>query len=387
MNGEVTLANWRQPQHLPWAVANVNQVLSCHTIACDPESSIDLPRASASLDGISVRHGGRDWSLEEYLDTSATDGICVLHRGQIALERYFGHTRPDTPHLLYSVSKSALGLLAGILIHRGDLSAEDPVTRWLPEAAGSAWDGATVRHLLDMQCGVRFNEVPLSDSPEVTAYRMAHGWDPPGDGVPPADLRGFLASLSEADAPHGVRFHYGSVTSDMLGWTLERAADHTYADLVDEFLWRPMGAASDALVTTDRLGAARASAGLCASLTDLARFGLVMARRGRGPAKRVAPENWIDDIFMGGDAGLWLEGNLAPYFPREPLRYRSHWYAHGEERRWAFAAGVHGQYLFVDPDLDIVVAKLSSHRTAFDYRLNALALRAADAIRDRLAAS
>lgn len=387
MDGEVTLANWRQPRHLPWAVANTHRILSCHQIACDPKASLVLPRAPVDLDGVAIRHSGREWSLEEYIEASATDGICVLHEGNVVLERYFGHTHPDSPHLLYSVSKSALGLLAGILIQRGDLAAETPVTLWLPEAASSAWEGATVRHLLDMQCGIRFNEVPLSDSPEATAYRRAQGWAPPGDGTPPAGLHEFLASLNEADASHGARFHYGSVTSDMLGWILERAAGQTFADLVGDLLWRPMGAANDALVTVDRLGAARASAGLCVSLTDAARFGLLVARRGQGPAKQVVPRDWIEDILMGGDANLWRSGNLAPYFPRDALRYRSHWYAHGEERRWAFAAGIHGQYLFVDPDRDIVVAKLSSHQTAFNYRLNAMALRMADAIRCRLVAS
>lgn len=387
MDGKVTLSNWRQPQHLPWAVANIHQIISCDRIASRPDSALRLPRAPVDLDDVTVLRGEQEWRLESYLETSATDGICVLHEGRVVLERYFGHTGPDTLHLLYSVSKSALGLLAGVLLDRGDLSADDQITVWLPEAKGSAWSGSTVRHLLDMQCGVRFNEVPLSDSPEITAYRTAVGWDPAASGHDSPGLRTFLASLAEIDAPHGARFHYGSATSDMLGWTLERAAGQSFADLLSDLLWQPMGAAHDALITVDHLGAARASAGLCASLSDVARLGLVVARHGQGPDGPLVPEDWSSDIFESADGDLWKNGNLAPYFPRVPLRYRSHWYALVGERRWAFAAGVHGQYLFVDPDQDIVIAKISSHPTPFSYHLNDLALRAADAIRDRLTAA
>ena len=97
----------------------------------------------------------------------------------------------ETPHILMSVSKSLLGLLAGVVAAGGDLEPERPVTAYIPEVAGTAYRGATIRRLLDMRAGVAFDEDYLASSGAIIAYRKAANWNPLDPGDHPSDLRSF----------------------------------------------------------------------------------------------------------------------------------------------------------------------------------------------------
>jgi CubicO group peptidase (beta-lactamase class C family) len=111
-----------------------------------------------------------------------------------------------------SVSKSLLGLLAGIVVERGMLHLDALVTSIIPEVIGTAYDGATVRNLLDMRAGTKFDENYLVSSGAIIEYRKAQGWDPYLIGETPSDLRSFFCELGERDGQHnGVWPAAGSV--------------------------------------------------------------------------------------------------------------------------------------------------------------------------------
>src|SRR5438034_8310537 len=105
---------------------------------------------------------------------------------------------PETPHILMSASKSLLGLLAGVLTARGDLEPDRPVTDVLPEVAGTAYKGATIRQLLDMRAGVAFDEDYLASAGPIIAYRKATNWQPLEPGEAPSDLRSFYREMTES---------------------------------------------------------------------------------------------------------------------------------------------------------------------------------------------
>src|SRR6266540_2327727 len=113
-----------------------------------PSDPVDLGTLSIESDG------GGPLSFDEFLDGTSTDGLVIISRGRVVLEHYANGMTPETPHILMSVSKSLLGLLAGVLAARGDLEPDRPVTDVLPEVAGTAYKGATIRQLLDMRAGV-----------------------------------------------------------------------------------------------------------------------------------------------------------------------------------------------------------------------------------------
>jgi CubicO group peptidase (beta-lactamase class C family) len=381
---QVTLANWRSFPHLRWAFHHVRELVPSAAIPNDPGDIQGLPVHPADFAGLRIEGGGERLTLDEFLQRSDADGIVVLHRGAIVLERYMNGMTARTPHILMSVSKSVLGLVAGILADKGVLELDRPMTAILPELAGTAYEGATVRHALDMRTGVAFDEDYLATSGPIIAYRKATNWNPLGPGEAPSDLRSFFRELRQADGPHGGGFHYISPNTDLLAWAIERAAGQRYADLVSELLWRPMGATESAYVTVDRLGAPRAAGGLCATVRDLALLGQVVAAGGRRAGKRIIPAGWIDDILRNGDPAAWDQGTFATFFAGLPMHYRAKWYVERHAAPVMFGLGVHGQYLYVAPEQEVVIAKVSSQPPPLDANQIPLMTRAAAAIRDWL---
>lgn len=243
----VTLANWRQAPWNVWAFHHVPEIVPVMRIAHDPAHVLALPEAARALGDLAFTGpGGAPWTLARLLPETATDGFLVLHKGRIAFEWYANGLAPGDPHIVFSVSKSITGILAGILVERGQLDPDAPVTRYVPEAAGSAYGDCTVRHVLDMTVGIAFVEDYLDPIGDFARYRVATGWNPsenPGENPALAiDLRSFLVTLRRDGNPHGAQFHYVSPNSDMLGWILERAGGLPYARLLTELIWSKLGA-------------------------------------------------------------------------------------------------------------------------------------------------
>ena len=296
--GQVTLANWRRAPFNKWSFTHLRELIPSAAIANDPTDVAELPSAPVDLGGVKIELDGARYDLAGFLAETDTDGMIVLRDGRVILEHYGSGMDAATPHFLASVTKSVLGLVAGVLAGRGVLDVGAPVTEWIPEVAETAWAGATLRDLLDMRVGILFDEDYLATSGAIIEYRKAQGWDPLAPGEEPSDLRTWFRSLTESDGPHGGAFHYVSPNTDLLGWVIERAAGRRYPDLVSELLWRPMGATADAYITVDRLGAPRAAGGMCATLRDLALIGQLVANRGRAMEEgRSCSADWIDDIL------------------------------------------------------------------------------------------
>jgi CubicO group peptidase (beta-lactamase class C family) len=236
-----------------------------------------------------------------------------------------------------------------------------------------------------MRVGIAFDEDYLATSGPIIAYRKAANWNPrePGDG--PADLRSFFRGLRQSDGAHEGRFHYVSPNTDLLGWVIERATGRRYADLLSELLWRPMGATASAYITVDGLGAPRAAGGICATVRDLALLGQLLVDGGRRGDRPIIPAEWIDDILRNGDPAAWDQSIFTPFFPGMPMHYRAKWYVDRRASPMMFGLGIHGQYLFVDPGQEVVIAKVSSQPPPLDGPQIALMTRAAAAIREWLA--
>ena len=381
-HGQVTLANWRTSPFNRWAFQHVRELVPSADIPNDPATVLELPSDPVDLGTLSIESdGGGLLSFDEFLDETSTDGLVIISRGRVVFEYYANGMTPETPHILMSVSKSLLGLLAGVLTARGDLEPDRPVTDVLPELAGTAYKGATIRQLLDMRAGVAFDEDYLASAGPIIAYRKATNWQPLEPGEAPSDLRSFYREMTESAGPHDGPFSYVSPNTDLLGWVIERATGRRYADLISELIWKPMGAGGSAYITVDRLGAPRCAGGLCATVRDLARVGQLIVQGGARGRAEIIPEGWLDDIIEGGDPEAWAAGNFADYFPGVPMRYRSQWYVQDGEAPVLFGLGIHGQYLFVDRTHGIVMSKVSSQALPLDGERIALTMRAVSRIR------
>jgi CubicO group peptidase (beta-lactamase class C family) len=383
---QVTLANWRASPFNRWAFHHVREIVPSADIPNDPARAAVFPASPLDL-GVIEADGEKRLTFAEFLDETDTDGLVIVNRGQVVCEYYANGTTAETPHILMSVSKSLLGVLAGVAAARGELAPDRLVTDYIPEVAETAYRGASIRQLLDMRAGIAFDEDYLAASGAIIAYRKAANWTPLEPGEPPADLRSFYRELTKSAGPHGGPFTYVSPNTDLLGWVIERATGRRYADLMSEALWKPMGAGHSAYITVDRLGAPRCAGGVCATVRDLARVGQLIVEGGARGSTQIIPESWIEDVVGHGDPAAWAAGNGVEYFPGLPMRYRSQWYLHDGEDPMLFGLGIHGQNLFVDRRQGIVIAKVSSQALPLDGPRIALTMRAVARIRRFLASA
>jgi len=354
MDTSISLANWRTAPYSTQSFYNVDRLIPVSRIQA-PERPWELSDEIQSLEALTFKdHHGQQRQLPEVLATTATSGLVVLHKGQIVAETYRQGYDGNTPHILFSVSKSLTGATAGVLVDQGLLDPDSPVIEYVPEVAGSAYSDCTVRHVLDMTVSSSFSEDYLYLSGDYIRYRRATLWDPALPGENPNTLRGLLATLPRAPEPHGEVFNYLSPNSDLLGWILERAAGQDFDSLFSTRVWQPMGAEADAYITVDSEGAPRTAGGICALPRDLARFGEMMRLGGKG----ILPDWWIQDIRYNGDSGPWQKGEFFDQFPNG--RYRSKWYQTGHTSGAFCGIGIHGQWVWIDPQREVVIAKVSA---------------------------
>lgn len=361
----VTLANWRKSPFNAWGFRNVRRLLPTANIATSGQA-VPLENRTEEIGQIAFAgRDGKQTTLRQALRTTSTDAFLVLKRGRIAAEWYGDGMNATTPHIIFSISKSICGALGGILADRGLLDPDDLVVDYIPELAASVYGDCTVRHLLDMTVGISFTEDYDDPDGDVIRYRYAVGWDPIPAGRETTDLRGFLTTQKPDGKKHGDLFHYVSTNTDVLGWVYERACDLPYADIVSEYLWGPLGAETDAYITVDKHDAMRAAGGVCVTPHDLARFGEMIRRRGVANGRQVVPGWWIDDINENGDPNAWAGSEMAELFPQ--ASYRSKWYRIDRRKNVLMAVGIHGQYIYIHPDAEIVIIRMASEHTPLDF--------------------
>jgi CubicO group peptidase (beta-lactamase class C family) len=362
----VTLANWQDPPFNRWGFQHIRDLMPTARIRRGDGRTWGLPSAERDLAGIRLPFGDRSVDLETFLEETWTDGILVLHRGSIVHEQYRNAMTPDTTHLLMSVSKSVTSVVCGWLVAAGRLSPDDLVTRHIPELGATSWDGCTVRHLLDMRAGTRFNEDYADLRADVRVYEQIYLWRPRTDADLPASITDYYPTLQNV-RPHGGPFDYRSILTDMLAWVMERAAGDRLANLVSKLLWQPMGAEFDAEITVDAHGNPMADGGICTTLRDLARFGRLLANRGRRDGQVVIPEAWIDDTLTPGP------DSVQAYRASEPDAEQVERGSYYRNQFWVFdpnapiyrCNGINGQHVLVHGPADVVIAKLSTWPVAW----------------------
>ncbi|MDG2097809.1 MAG: serine hydrolase [Paracoccaceae bacterium] len=349
------LDNWRSTPYSKWAFHHVREIVP----------TADVENKSGLVNDLNLDiQMFEDLNLEQVMGETETDAIVIAQNNSILFEKYNNGMNEKSPHILFSVSKSILGLIVGALIENKTLNESDLIIKFLPELEMTAYSDATVRDLLDMRVGVKFDEDYTATTGPIINYRYAANWNPVPVGVEAGDLKSFMGSLTERDGIHNDRFHYVSPNTDLLAWVCERASGIRYSDLISELLWTPLGAESSGYITVDRLGGMRAAGGVCFTARDLARVGLMIANYGYVNNKQIIPDSWIDDIIKNGSDSAWEKRIGMDEFGNIPMHYRSFWYVQKNGDPLIHGLGIHGQYLFIDPKLNLSVAWFSSDNDA-----------------------
>lgn len=372
MHSKTNLANWRTAPYNQWGFQNVRQLIPTANINSAKSSQSFSDGDPSVLDSKQFACVGEQ-KLETILSESYTDSLVVLQQGKRVWQWQAKHSNIAQPHIVFSVSKSITAMLVGILVDQGILDTAKPILHYLPGVKGSAYADCSLQQLLDMQVALGFEESYLEPTGDYRRYRDATSWNPVDQNNPGPDLETFLYSLKKSDANHGEVFVYNSPNSDLLGLLIERTVGVAFADLLSDLIWQPMRAETDGYTTVDRMMLGRGAGGICVTVDDLARFGQLILDRGAVAGKQIISESWIDDTSTQGSRSAWQKGDFVDLLPNGG--YRNQWYQVGDEDNSIMALGIHGQWLFVNPTAEVVIAKMASQPEPVDDRLDVQTLR------------
>lgn len=305
-------------------------------------------------DALSYEHDGQRHSFDEFLQRGRIAGLLVLHRGEVVLERHaLGHT-PDTRWISFSMAKSIASTLIGAAVHDGAItSLDEPVTRSVARLRGSAYDGVTIRQVLQMCSGVRWVETYLDPASDRRRLLRLQAEERPGA------VLDYLATLPRAAAP-GSRFNYSTGETFLLGAILTGALGRPVADYLSEKLWQPLGMQADAYWQLDAPGGQEfTGSGFSATLNDYARFAAFVLNdgvidTGGLDRTRVLPEHWVA-LSSAVVPGSMLAPGQLPGF--EPLGYGFQWWTFPAEfgTRVFGALGIFGQQIVIDVARELII--------------------------------
>jgi len=271
----------------------------------------------------------------------------VLKDGKVALEDYQLGAGSSTRWPSFSMAKSITSTLVGIALHDGLISSlDDPVTRYVPALRGGAYDEVSIRNLLEMASGVRWNETytdPLSDCRKLTEAQFERK-----AGASLAYMKGLARA-----APAGSVWNYNSGETNIVGAVVGGATHMSLSTYLSKKLWRPLGMEQDASWWTEaRGGMVLGGVGLSATLRDYGRFGLFVLSGGVVDGRHDLPEDWFEDAGSGHRIG----GKLIDYgYLWWPM-------ASGDPiHRGAFEGrGIFGQHLYINSRERLVIVVLSA---------------------------
>ncbi len=358
----VTLANWDlggEPS--AWAYLHAGELL--------PSAEIPLARRPAELNSAEIPAIGQfpvepGMSLDRYVADGPVSGIVVVRGGTIVFERY-PRMRPGDRHFLMSVTKAFTSAVAGILELRGELDLAQPADAVIHELAGSGWAGVPVNDVLGMASGIDCLEVDTPGGytdPHHPFYRFETclGWRP-AQGSQPPSAYDYVAGLP-SHRPHGEVYEYTGVNTFLLSWLIERVTGLPFAAVLGREIWSRAGFEAPAELCGAADGAPGSHGGLCTTLRDLARFGMLFT-----PSSPLIAEDEIISaehlrrIQTGARPGLHQHTRVT-----HPGYITA---AYGQDlppssRQWNFAiedgdlfkGGFGGQGLYVSPARDLVIA-------------------------------
>lgn len=369
---------------LRWSFCHLPEMQATRRISRGVGAPSVLPNAlDAAIDELSFTPMGSEQTMtwRESLDANYTDGIVVLHRGEIVYEYYSGCLDREGRHGAMSVTKSFVGTVAEILISDGVLDDSAKVTTYVPELAASAFGSATVREVMDMTTSLTFNEDYADPKADIWVYAAA------GDPTPkPADYQGprnfyeYLQGVKPA-GEHGKNFAYKSINTDALAWIIARASGHDVLHHISTRIWKPLGMEQEADVMVDGLGTPLAAGGLSLSLRDAARFGQAMLQGGIYEGEQVIPAAAVASIAAGGDPDKF---EAAGYTTLAGGSYRSQWWALHNAHNAYSARGIHGQAIYIDPTAEMVIARFATYPVSFNAKIDPTSLPAYQAVAEYL---
>ena len=369
---------------LRWTFCHFREIQATRRVARGRGPVSPLPESlDSAIDDLTFTPIGGDQTMtwQESLDANYTDGILVLHRGQIVYEHYSGCLNAEGRHGAMSVTKSFVGTVAEILIADGVLDDTKRVSEYVPELKPSAFGGATVRQVMDMTAALDYNENYADPESDIWQYAAAGDPTPkPESYTGPRNFYEFLQGV-EQEGTHGKAFIYKSINTDALAWVIARASGKDFIEHLSERIWKPLGMDQEADMMIDSLGTPFSAGGLNLSLRDAARFGQTLLQKGQWQGEQVIPASAVASISGGGDPAKFAG---AGYTTLPGGSYRSQWWALHNDNGAYSARGIHGQAIYIDPTAEMVIARFATYPISFNAAIDPTSLPAYQAVADYL---
>jgi CubicO group peptidase (beta-lactamase class C family) len=328
-----------------------------------------LPPASHRLPAISYQMDGHAYLLDDYLRRQSVAGLLILKDGRIVYEYYGGGNGEQTLWTSRSVAKSVVSILVGMALKEGSIhSLADPITRYLAELKGTAWDEVTLRDLLQHTSGVAWNEHyadPTSDFAHLTQCESS-----------PAAYQCVLKLVATLRRVPGVkpgdRWSYNTGGAWLVGRVLEQATGMTIARYLETRLWSRFAMERDGVWEALLPGRVDMGGhGFNATLRDWGRFALFVANGGRlATGEQLLPADWIAESTRWTQA----QGSVTPATPDGQYGYQ--WWASSIDparldadslriaRETFWAEGIYGQAIAINPTERLQLVQWSTWQEA-----------------------
>lgn len=282
---------------------------------------------------------------DQWLQDRAVTSLLVMQDGQIRYEDYYLDTGPDDRRISWSIAKSYLSILFGILLEEGAIaSIDDPVTKYAPKLANTAYDGASIRNVLNMASGIVFDEDYLDKNSDINRMGRAIALG--------GTLDDFAASFTETFAAPGETWQYVSIDTHVLGMVIRGATGRSVTDLLTEKVIAPLGLEQDGYYVTDGAGVAFVLGGLNFTTRDFARFGQMVLQNGEYSGSQIVSADWIAESTEA----------TAPTKPGK-IGYGYQWWIPVRAHEGEFMGrGVYGQYLYFDQSKGLLIVTTGADR-------------------------
>lgn len=303
-----------------------------------------LPHNDQALDFTYV-HDAESYTPAQFLDRSYTNALLIAKNGRVVYENYLNNTDEHTRFIGWSMTKSLISLLIGVALEDGRIdSLDDDITVYLPELENGAYNGATIRQILQMRSGVDYEERYDFANPGVAASNHIHSLV--------KNVTRFVDAAKTIKRKYqpGEVFEYKTLDTAVLGLLLERvSASGNLSSYMSQHLWEPLGAEADGFFIMDGepgVGREFSGAGFNATLRDFARVGLLVLNEGRFNDQQIIPSDWIKESTQpAGDEQAFMD-------------YGYQWWTVSGTNAFV-SIGLQGQFIYIDPDTDTVIVKLS----------------------------
>lgn len=303
-------------------------------------------------------------SVRNWIKNRHVTSLIVLKDGQMVYEDYYLDTKPDELRISWSVAKSFISALVGVLLEEGAIaSIDDPVIKYAPSLKGSAYERATLRNVLQMSSGVAFDEDYLDKSSDINRMgrEIALG----------GSLDDFAAGIKENFAEPGTVMQYVSIDTHVIGMVVRGSTGRTVIDLLSEKIIKPLGLEKQPLYITDGAGVAFVLGGLNLTTRDYARFGQMIVQDGFYNGRQIVPKAWLR-------ASTVVSANTK----EGDRKYGYQWWipAQGATEGEFYAHGIYGQYIYINRPLGVVIVSNAADRGFKDKGVSAANIEAMRAI-------